>query len=401
MSTLDLGSQSFNIVPDVLGDPVTVSVASAIPALTGGSGAPSATPTYGAGTLYIDTTNFVPYVYASAAWHQLSGLSVTSITGTVNQISVSAATGNSTISISSNPIIPGNASETIPNGTTAQRPATPTVAMLRYNTTEDIIEGYTNVGGPSTTLVDATVFQRTEVYRKRITWEDEFTNGLTSSVNGTTTGYGSLNWTISTNATPTNSAITGIVDHPGILQVGTGANTSNNVRLHLSGAANTDVILANQIEYFAFLVKIPIITNMQLLIGIGQDISSGNVANGPVTTPMGTDGVYFSFIPASSALWNFYTRAGSTTASQGGSGQPTVGANIWYLLEAWYNQPTATWYGAVNGTVMSVQSSAIGAPQPSAAVNVGMILQNTSAASRSVQVDFFAMYTRELGARYP
>lgn len=60
--------------------------------------------------------------------------SFTSIVGTTNQIAVTVAGGVATISIAANPVLPGVASVTIPIGTTAQRPSTPTAGMLRLNT---------------------------------------------------------------------------------------------------------------------------------------------------------------------------------------------------------------------------------------------------------------------------
>ena len=60
--------------------------------------------------------------------------SFTSIVGRTDQIVVSVAGGVATISIAANPVLPGVASVTIPTGTTAQRPSTPTAGMLRLNT---------------------------------------------------------------------------------------------------------------------------------------------------------------------------------------------------------------------------------------------------------------------------
>lgn len=65
---------------------------------------------------------------------KLNQNSFTSILGTANQITVTVANGVATISLADNPIIPGTASVTIPTGTTAQRPGSPTVGMLRFNT---------------------------------------------------------------------------------------------------------------------------------------------------------------------------------------------------------------------------------------------------------------------------
>ena len=62
-----------------------------------------------------------------------------SLSGTTNQIAVSNSSGAYTISIATNPTIPGNMTinstgfMTIPVGTTAQRPASPVVGMMRVN----------------------------------------------------------------------------------------------------------------------------------------------------------------------------------------------------------------------------------------------------------------------------
>lgn len=60
--------------------------------------------------------------------------SFTSILGTTNQINVSVTAGVATISIATNPVLPGTGSVTIPTGTTVQRPGTPTLGMFRFNT---------------------------------------------------------------------------------------------------------------------------------------------------------------------------------------------------------------------------------------------------------------------------
>lgn len=70
------------------------------------------------------------------------------LTGTSDQITITdgnAAAGNPTIAITSNPIIPGTAHLTIPVGTTAQRPGSPTDGMVRRNTTLNKFEGYDSI----------------------------------------------------------------------------------------------------------------------------------------------------------------------------------------------------------------------------------------------------------------
>jgi len=59
---------------------------------------------------------------------------ITNVLGTSNQITVTVSGGVATVSIASDPVFLGTGSITIPVGTTAQRPASPTIGMLRINT---------------------------------------------------------------------------------------------------------------------------------------------------------------------------------------------------------------------------------------------------------------------------
>lgn len=94
---------------------------------------------------YNTTTNRFEGLY-STGW-QAFGIgdgTVTSVSGTTNQINVSNAGGIATVSISTDPTVPGNEAIRIPFGTTAQRPASPANGQLRYNTTTGTFEGYAN-----------------------------------------------------------------------------------------------------------------------------------------------------------------------------------------------------------------------------------------------------------------
>ena len=393
MSTLVLGSYSYDIVPDVLGDPLTVSVGNAIPSLTGGAGAPSTAPTYGAGSLYIDTTNYAVYVYAAAAWHTIASAAatVTAIAGTANQITLSGSTGSVTVGLASNAIMPGTASLTLPAGTTAQRPATPTDGMLRYNTDEEVLEGYSS---PYSTTISPVAAQRTALYRKRRTWFDEFMTGAV-----TTTGvavYGEINWTISNSSgTPSVSILTGIADHPGILTIGTAAAASNNVRLHMANVPATQIILANQVEYFAFLIRIPTITSIILRMGLFTDLTTTTTGATYTSATAGVGSVYFTFDTGVSTALQFFTS--STNVTSAAVNTVTIAANTWYLVEAFYDG--TKWTPVVNGVAYTAQTANI----PTGAVNVGVMFANTAAgaAAKTLQIDYFSMYTRELGARYP
>ena len=83
----------------------------------------------------------------------VGGASITSmvITGTTNQIDVAngAGPGNPTLSISTNPILPGTGAVTIPKGTTAQRPGG-VDGMIRFNTEISAYETFDTTGGWST-----------------------------------------------------------------------------------------------------------------------------------------------------------------------------------------------------------------------------------------------------------
>lgn len=70
------------------------------------------------------------------------------LTGTANQIGVANdGDGSATVSLVSDPVLPGEGAVTVPDGTTAQRPGTPAVGMLRYNTTSGEFEGFDGVWG--------------------------------------------------------------------------------------------------------------------------------------------------------------------------------------------------------------------------------------------------------------
>jgi hypothetical protein len=68
------------------------------------------------------------------------------IEGTTNQISIANGNGasNPVVSLASNPIVPGAGSITVPNGNTGQRSGS--YGAVRYNTSLQQFEGYTNTG---------------------------------------------------------------------------------------------------------------------------------------------------------------------------------------------------------------------------------------------------------------
>jgi hypothetical protein len=69
---------------------------------------------------------------------------VTSVTGTANQITVVNGSVAPVLSITTNPVLPGLASVQVPAGSVADRPAVPANGMIRYNTDTGLFEGYTS-----------------------------------------------------------------------------------------------------------------------------------------------------------------------------------------------------------------------------------------------------------------
>lgn len=111
--------------------------------ITNGSGVSGdPTITLSGAPLNLANASFNGLVVLSTA----GGITSATITGTANQITVTNGTGisgNPTIAISSDPILPGSGGLVVPVGTTGQRGSS-TNGNFRYNTTTASFEGYAN-----------------------------------------------------------------------------------------------------------------------------------------------------------------------------------------------------------------------------------------------------------------
>jgi hypothetical protein len=134
MSTEVLGTLTFSAVPSVSGSD-TVLNTGGTPSIM--SDITANRPAAGTiGQLFVDTTVKVLYRDNGASWDAIG--SASSYTGTANQIDV---LGN-VLSLSLNPILPGLAGFVPPSGATADRPASPTTGITRWNSTLGYTELY-------------------------------------------------------------------------------------------------------------------------------------------------------------------------------------------------------------------------------------------------------------------
>ena len=98
------------------------------------------------------TARFEGYYAGSWQTFGIGDGTITSVSGTTNQIDVNNVGSIATVAISANPIVPGNGGFVVPIGTTAQRNPSPTNGTLRYNSSLGLFEGYANgVWGAITT----------------------------------------------------------------------------------------------------------------------------------------------------------------------------------------------------------------------------------------------------------
>jgi len=149
-------------------------------------------------------------------------ISSSTITGTANQIGVTNGTGvggNPTVYIADNAVFPGTGAITVPNGSTAQKPAG-SAGQIRYNTSSQVFEGYANgawnsfslAGGVSTFSAGSTGFTPSSATGGVVTLAGTLNVSSGGTGVGTLTGYvyGNGTGVMTASTTIPSTSITGL-----------------------------------------------------------------------------------------------------------------------------------------------------------------------------------------------
>jgi hypothetical protein len=307
----------------------------------------SGSPTISLGSFL---SNFVSLTGTGMLAIQSGTVGKISILGTTNQISIlnGDGSGSVTVGLVSNPVLPGTASVTIPVGTTAQRPGSPTVGEVRYNTDLSVYEAYSGgvwnpisfttgvtqvntglglLGGPITstgtisvdpTVVATTTNTLTMTNKSMSGSSNAFTNIPNSALvnssvtfNGTTVALGS------------SGSITAI--NPNALTIGTGLSGGSydgslavTVAIANTGVSAASYGSASSVPTIAINSQGQITSASNTSIAInGNQITSGTIGSSYITgSYTGITGVG----TLTAGTWN----ASTITVPYGGTGATTL-----------------------------------------------------------------------------
>ena len=290
------------------------------------------------------------------------GAGLVSIDGTANQITLvngDASLGNPTISIASNPVIPGTAAMTLPSGTTAQRPGLPTNGQIRFNADTLNFEGYTSGSWQAFSLVGGVI---------------SFSAGTTGLTPGTATSgnivlAGILN--VSNGGTGTNTLASGYLKGNGTSAITSVASVPTS---DLSGTIS-NVQLANSSVTF---------NGITVALGASGTITAA--APNPLTISTGLSGTSYN---GSSAVTIAISNTGVTAASYGAASKTlTATVNAQGQLTALADTNIAIANTQVSGLgTMSTQNAS------SVAITGGSINGTTIGASTPSSATFTSIAT--------
>jgi hypothetical protein len=219
---------------------------------------------------------------------------------------------------------------------------------------------------------------------------EDFYSGVLGTGTATEAGesLGSYNWRSTANGTAASTSPASVADHPGIIQLVTGATSGNDTRIHLGNAATDDIYPFSDILYFGALVRTTDNTSNRLKVGLGVDLGDGTLA------AFGTDAIFFEFDTATNANWRTHTRAASTTTTN--TTGVAITNNEWDQLELFRlaNGNISFW---INEALVFTHSANV---PSSVMANMGAFVETQTAAARNLQVDWLSMRTARLGQRY-
>ena len=258
----------------------------------------------------------LPLVLAQASGSGLlalssgTSLSPVTITGTADQIGVSNGTGvggNPTISIASNPVLPGTESMTVPRGTTAQRPSLSINGEFRYNTDNDAFEGYQNgswlevmLGGVTTFSAGTTGFSPSAPIGGDIVLDGILVPAHGGTGANTLTGYVYGNGTSAMTASTTipNTDITGL---------GT-MSTENSNSVAITGGTISGVALTlNTIDNTIIGGTTPAAGSFTTLVSNGSNVATEGGIQTLTNKSMSGSANTFTNIPNSALVYDTVT----------------------------------------------------------------------------------------------
>jgi hypothetical protein len=324
------------------------------------------------------------------------GITSATITGTANQITVingTGVSGNPTILLADNPVIPGTGGVVIPAGTTGQR-GTSTLGNIRYNSTTGLFEGYNGAwtsfasgsgvtsiatgtgltGGPITSTgtisIDVTGVSAGAYTNANITVNAQ--GQITSAANGSAGGVTSFS-AGTTGFTP-STASTGVITLAGTLALtngGSGQTTAQLAMNAFAGAVTSGSYLrgngTNVVMNTIQVADVP--TLNQNTTGTAANVT-GTVAILNGGTGQTTASAAFNALSPITTTGDLIIGTGVNTASR-----LAIGANG-YLLTS--NGTTASWVAAPAGGVTTFSAGTTGLT-PSSATGGAVTLAGTLA----------------------
>ena len=181
-----------------------------------------------------------------------TNISVASIAGTTNQISVLNGNTNPIIGLATNPVLPGTASATVPIGNTSARPSSPVNGMIRYNSDINSLEVYANGNwgtiisgtGVSTFSAGTTGFTPSTATGGNVVLAGTLnaSNGGTGATTLTGYVYGNGTSTMTASTTIPTTALSGTVTNA---QLANSSVTYNGVAVALGGSGTITATATN------------------------------------------------------------------------------------------------------------------------------------------------------------